>query len=160
MLKYKNYMYGTVFELQTEIEDEMISICVYKDTTGLFADYEMVDNLIDIEFPEWIVRKWYEENKGNNDEETAHELNKLIEECTFEDWIKEVYTADGTDGLCDFAIENGFTPKFGSDNPSGVFIRDEYNYKYTIFEGTEIECREFCRQRKWEIGGIELEIRK
>ena len=86
---------------------EMINMCIYADTTGLFSVCECEsDNLVDMGFPEWIVRKWYEEN--NLVEETAAELKKEIEDCTFEDWLNRVSWAEDTNGLYDFAKANGF----------------------------------------------------
>ena len=136
---------------------KMVYVCVYADTTGLFSESECDDdNLVEMEFPEWIVREYYEEH--NLVEDTADELGKPVEECTFEDWLDKVSTAEQTDELYDFAEEKGFSAKCGIDTPNAVFYRDDCNYKYIVFEGTEDECRQFGKQNEWEWNGEELEL--
>lgn len=66
---------------------------IYKDTTGLFTKEECDDNnLIEMKFPEEIVRAYFKENK---DEDIW----------TFEGWLAE-YTADETTGLFYFAQDH------------------------------------------------------
>lgn len=92
---------------------EMIPVCVYCDSTDLFTEEEiMQENLCDLDFPEYIVRAWYEEHKADFDEDTAHELKIPLSECNFYIWFNEVSTAIDTDGLYDWAIKNyGFHAK-------------------------------------------------
>lgn len=90
-------------------EPKLIPVCVYKDSTNLFTPEEIeADNLTGLMFPEWIVRMWYETNKQEFDLDTKHELKIPLEECTFEKWYNEVYTADDMDGLYDYAARIGF----------------------------------------------------
>lgn len=89
-------------------EDEMLSVCVYCDSTGLYTDEECFDdNLCDLYFPEEIVREWYAENEEDFVKETMDELGCSEEQATFSAWF-EVYTADDTDGLYRFALQRGF----------------------------------------------------
>ena len=88
-------------------QNKMISVCVYCDSTDLFTEEEiMQDNLCDLDFPEYIVRAWYEEHKQAMDADTAAELRIPLSECNFEKWFNEVSTAIDTDGLFDWAIQN------------------------------------------------------
>ena len=136
-----------------------LSVCIYADSTGLFSESERNhENLTDMDFPEEIVRKWYEAHKKELDEETAYELRKPIEECTFEDWYNEISWAGDTDGLYDFSVENGHKPTFGFDKHTYVFYRDDCNFKTIVFEGDYDECREFGRENDWEYDGYELEV--
>ena len=92
--------------------DELIPVCVYCDSTGLYTEDECAyENLCEIMFPKWIVEKWYEINKKACDAESIRELGIPESEASFEVWYNDVYTADGTDGLYDFAVENGFVGK-------------------------------------------------
>ena len=93
-------------------DEEMIYVCVYADTTGLFSEDEVdIDNLCDIAFPKRIVEQYYEESKDVFDAETSRELNIPIEECTFDKWLHEVYIAEDTEELFEFARERGFNAK-------------------------------------------------
>lgn len=137
----------------------MLSVCIYADSTGLFKESECDScNLVYMNFPEEIVRKYYEQNKEDFIEETSYELGIPEDECTFEDWYKSVYTAEDTNELYDFAIENGCIPKFGVEDHDAVFYRDDDNFKYIVFEGTYGECRQFGKENDWEYNGEELEI--
>lgn len=129
--------------------EKMIYVTVYADTTGLFSESECdVDNLTEMLFPEEIVRKWFDEQQEQAYIWTGYE---------FENWMND-YTADDTDGLYDFAINNGYTPTFGVEAKTAVFYRDDCNYKYIVFEGTYDECRQFGKENDWEYNGNELEI--
>jgi hypothetical protein len=84
-------------------------IGIYADQTRHFTDEEIAfDNWCEIDIPEEILRKWYEEK--DLAEETANELKKPIEDVTFEDWFYEVSQGDDTDGLYRFSVENGYIP--------------------------------------------------
>ena len=61
-------------------------------------------------FPRQIVIDYYYENEADFQEETAMELGKPINECTFDDWFNDVCTADSVEGLFEFALWCGFTP--------------------------------------------------
>ena len=39
-----------------------------------------------------------------------------------------------------------------------VFYRDDCNYKYIVFEGSQKECEAFCDENNWELDGEELEL--
>ena len=39
-----------------------------------------------------------------------------------------------------------------------VFYRDDCNYKYIVFEGTQEECEKYCKENDWEFEGHELEF--
>lgn len=136
-------------------------VTVYADSTGLFSEDECnYDNLCEVCFPEEIVIEWYNENKNACDEDTSRDLRKLISECTYEDWINDVYTADGTDGLYEFALKRGFDCGLGINDHSYVFYRDDDNFKTIVFEGTYDDCRRWCRDAGWEIDGNELEVKE
>ena len=140
--------------------EEMIWVTVYADSTGgLFSEFECdCDNLVELQFPRWIVEEYYKQNEDDFVGETSDELDIPEEECTFDLWLKSVYTAEDTDELYSFAEEKGFSAKCGIDTPNAVFYRDDCNYKYIVFEGTEDECRQFCKENEWEWNGEELEL--
>lgn len=86
-----------------------MQIGMYADQTNMFTEEELNrDNWVEVDIPEEILKKWYEVN--DLAEETSRELKKPIEECTFNDWYKEVSWGGDTDGLWDFAVSNGVTP--------------------------------------------------
>ena len=134
-----------------------VNVGMYADQTGLYSESELsFNNWTEMEIPEWIVRKWYVEN--DLADETAHELNIPLSEATFEKWLNEVSWGDDTDGLYDFSIENGYTPKIWYDGKAIVLYRDYAKNKHIVFNGTYNECREFGREHGWELDGNELEI--
>ena len=137
-----------------------VKVGMYADQTGLFTEYELYDeNFVELIIPEWIVRKWYEEN--DLAEETADVLGIPIEEATFEKWLDEVSYGDDTDGLFDFAIDNGSKPTIDVDvnKKDYVFYRDdETGFKTIIFEGNYNDCRYFGRENGWEFDGHELSM--
>ena len=77
--------------------DIMIPVGVYRDSTGLYTHYECDnDNWEDeILFPTEIVRSYFY-------------TNNISDEHTFEEWYKDEYTLDETDGLYNYAIKKGF----------------------------------------------------
>ena len=88
--------------------EKLIPVCIYRDSTGLFSEEECFnDNLIDMLFPEWIVEEWYKRYETEFIIQCKTEVN---EKPCFKTWYTEVYTADDTDGLYDFAVEKGFQP--------------------------------------------------
>lgn len=94
-----------------EKPSRMVTISIYRDSSGLYDDDEYQDdNIAEIDFPEEIVRAWYGEHKTLFDNETAEALKCTPEEATFEKWLREVCTCDDFDGICDFARERGFNP--------------------------------------------------
>ncbi len=84
-----------------EDNERMISISVYKDSTGLYTEEEIQDdNLVDLYFPESIVADYVGSNEGwTHDDLLEHKLRLLF---------LPNYTADDTVGLVDFAKERGF----------------------------------------------------
>ena len=73
---------------------------LYCDSTDLFTEEEITsENLCDLCFPERIVRDWYEQHKTDFDYDTAEWLQIPLDECTFELWVNEAYTAESTDGV-------------------------------------------------------------
>ena len=89
--------------------EKMVLVGLYCDTTGLYNEDEMSkDNLCELLFPEKIVKDWYYKNVDKFSEETASELSVSLEECTFDMWFEDVYTADDMDGLYEFAMDHGF----------------------------------------------------
>lgn len=91
------------------MDEELIPVCVYADSTGLYTEEEYLYwNLCDIMFPKWIVMKWYEGCKKTFKRKTAYELGVPESEVTFDMWYNDVYTADDTEGLYDFAVGFGF----------------------------------------------------
>ena len=91
---------------------------VYADTTDIFTEEEIEEtdcNLVDLDIPENIVMAYYEQHKEDCDAETNSDIGVPLDQCTFEQWQEEVYTADSVIGLYDFAIEHGFTPPHRED---------------------------------------------
>ena len=83
-------------EIKNTSYSGMIDISVYADSTGLFTDEEIeTENLVYLAFPSGIVRAF---------------VGKTHPELTFKDWLDN-YTADWTEGLCDFAEQRGFKVK-------------------------------------------------
>ena len=89
----------------------MMEVTVYCDTTGLYTEEEMwSENLCELKFPRWIVQAWYQRNRSDCEQDQMQELRIPREKCSFDRWINEVYTAEGTEGLVQFADSYGFRP--------------------------------------------------
>jgi hypothetical protein len=128
------------------MEEKMIEVGMYADQTGLFSESELSDeNWCEMLFPEWLVRKWFEENHLVN--ETSQELKIPVEEATFELWLSEVSYSGDTDGLYLYALQHGVKPAFNIGGAHYVFWRDDDNFKTMVFEGSYDECREFMKER-------------
>lgn len=130
--------------------ETLIPVCVYCDSTGLFSETECErENLTDMYFPVWILEEWYKKNE-----------KEYIESCEamdyppcLENWYTEVYTADETDGLYDFAIEHGYDPTFFAqiDNIKNAVVYDDYEGNtVVVFKGTNLECRKWAREHDWK----------
>lgn len=87
---------------------KLILVGVYKDTTDLFTEDEILDdNTVDLEFPEDIVKRYFKEKcledfRGDDD--------TISDEGLYQEWMDE-NTCDDTDGLVQFARENGWEVK-------------------------------------------------
>lgn len=129
--------------------EKLIPVCVYCSSTGLFSEEECyLENLTDMMFPEWIVREWYKENKKDFIEECKSD--SLKEPC-FETWLNEVYTADDTDGLYEFAVEKGYDPIFDGYNSNDAVVYENYEGKtIVVFKGKYLECRKWAREHDWK----------
>lgn len=91
--------------------EKLIPVTVYCDSTDLYTEEEvMQENLCELYFPEEIVRAWYEADITAHEEDQKAELGPNTV-CSFETWLRDVYTADGTDGLYQFAVDHGFQPE-------------------------------------------------
>lgn len=129
--------------------EKLIPVCIYCDSTGLFSEEEYwSENLTDMMFPEWIVREWYKKNEKD-----------FIAECEAEgyeanpyNWYTEVYTADDTDGLYDFAVQKGFDPFFymSDDHKDAVAYEDYEGKTIVVFKGRYLDCRKWAREHEWK----------
>lgn len=100
---------GKASTYQLTPDDQMISVCVYRDTTELYTMEECdEDNLADLDFPLSLLREFYESNQDEFVRETMYDLGIPAEKATFDVWRKEVYTADSTDGFYNFCAERGY----------------------------------------------------
>ena len=121
-------------------EEKLIEVTLYCDTTGLFTEDECdSENLTEMLFPEWLVRKWYEETA---DKEAYGSYKDWLENCTAED----------TDGLYDYALSLGFIPSFGIDYSARVMNE----IGEPVFTGGYDECRRYGKMHGWELEGEEL----
>lgn len=112
-------MWGIRFEGGDEIEAHQEEICalkvtVYCDSSGHFSEHQCErDNLCELVFPEQLVFQFFMENwfktfREDYTHETGKDPGNLDEYDAFWLWYNEVYTADSTDGLCQFAREKGY----------------------------------------------------
>lgn len=130
---------------------KLFLIMIYRDSTGLFSKTECDNNnLMEMLIPEWILQEWYKKNEKNFIKEC--EENSLNVPC-FRTWITEVYTADDTDGLYNFSVQNGCEPRFGIDidNTPNAVVYENLEYDTVIaFKGTTMECRKWAREHDWK----------
>lgn len=132
-----------------EKKNELIPVCIYCDSTGLFSEEEYCsENLTDMMFPAWIVNEWYKKNE----KDFVAECEAEGYEANIYNWYTEVYTADDTDGLYDFAVQKGFDPVFETpDNTQNAVVYENLEYDTVIaFKGTTIECRKWAREHDWK----------
>lgn len=140
---------------------KLFLVMLYCDSTGLFSKTECDNNnLTEMLFPEWILQEWYKKNEKDFIKEC--ERNSPNVPC-FRTWITEVYTADDTDGLYDFSVQNGYEPRFGIDidNAPNAIIYENLEYDTVIaFKGTTMECRKWAREHDWKfaIGYDDTEV--
>lgn len=90
--------------LATINADDMITVTVFCDTTGLYTEEEMDnDPLCDLRFPRKIVSEWYKK---------CYLPTVGVDDCppSLETFLG-CYSADDTDTLFDYAVKRGFAPK-------------------------------------------------
>lgn len=129
---------------------KLIPVTIYCDSTGLFSEAECnTDNLTDMLFPGSIINEWYKENE-----------KVLAPECKAEgyepnayNWYTEIYTADDTIGLYDFAVAKGYDPVFEfPDKTQNAVVYENLEYDTVVaFKGTTMECRKWAREHDWKI---------
>lgn len=82
--------------------EEMIPMCVYADTTGLYTEEECEEcNLAYLLFPREIVEAFF-------DEEVDYIFVPGEGVIDFDTWLRTEYTADELIDLCEFAKGRGF----------------------------------------------------
>ena len=87
-----------------ETKEKLIYVDIYADTTGQYSEDEVLRcNCVSVQIPEKIVRLWFEEKASE----------RYAWEVTFEEWLRDYYTCDDTDGLYQFSVEHGYTPVCG-----------------------------------------------
>lgn len=129
--------------------EKLIPVCIYCDSTGLFSEEECNgDNLTDMLFPAWIIEAWYKENE----KVFAFKCEAEGYEANLYNWYTEVYTANDTDGLYDFAVEKGYDPVFDmSANVQDAVIYENLEYEtVVVFTGDYLECRKWAREHDWK----------
>ena len=147
---------------EKHLPTKLIPVTIYCDSTGLFSETECnTDNLTDMLFPEWIVNEWYKENErvfAFKCEAAGYEANAY-------NWYTEVYTADDTDGLYDFAVEKGYDPVFDmSANTQDAVVYENLEYEtVVVFTGDYLECRKWASKHDWKItigyGDTEVDLK-
>lgn len=128
---------------------KLIPVTIYCDSTELFSETECnTDNLTDMLFPGWIVNEWYKENE----KVFAPECKAEGYEPNAYNWYTEIFTADDTIGLYDFAIAKGYDPVFEiSDNTQNAVVYENLEYDtVVVFTGTTMECRKWAREHDWK----------
>ena len=128
---------------------KLFLVMLYCDSTGLFSKRECDNNnLTEMLFPEWILQEWYEKNEKIFIAEC--EENSVNAPC-FKTWITDVYTADDTEGLYDFAVEKGYDPIFDMlDTQNAVVYENAESETVIIFTGTTLECRKWAKEHDWK----------
>lgn len=120
---------------------KMVWIEVYKDSTGLFTEESCdMDNVVSIQLPEEIVRKWF------------YECEYQVSYESFEKWLKEEYDCDGTDGLYQYSVAKGFTPIV----EGGVKMTIERNGKQIELTADEIYAAHLEWQRQADIEELDF----
>ena len=104
--------------------EKMVWVGIYLDSTGWAEWDDIIDNVIEVEFPERLIKQWYEENKDECDDETRDNFGNNCE-VGFDVWFSSVYTADDTDGFFEYAVEHGFTPEKPDDFAEYVIDRED-----------------------------------
>lgn len=131
-------------------EERLVPVTIYCDSTGLFSEEECnTDNLTDMLFPGWIVNEWYKENErvfAFKCEAEGYEANAY-------NWYTEIFTADDTIGLYDFAVAKGYDPVFEiPDHTQNAVVYENLEYDTVIaFKGTTMECRKWGREHDWKL---------
>ena len=86
------------------MEEKLIYVDIYADSTGQYSEDEVFRcNCVSVQVPERIVKLWFEEEV-----EAAYEWR-----ITFDEWLRDYYTCDDTDGLYQFSVEHGYCPVCG-----------------------------------------------
>ena len=99
---YKTVITATDVKEMVNIYAPMLSMTVYCDSTDLYTEEEIKsENLTQLDFPEEIVKEWYEKHKNEYDANSVGNFNDFLNS----------YTADDTDGLYEYAKSHGFQAK-------------------------------------------------
>lgn len=140
------------------MNEEMV--CLYCDSTGLFSEEECdEDNLCDMLFPQEILREWYRTNEDAFMEASPEVIKGKLQEMkddAWKYWFDFYSTAEDTDGLFQFALDRGVTPKFGVLGNFHVYSVVEGGNRKSIHNGTYDDCRWFCREHGWKWEGHDL----
>lgn len=128
-----------------KMAEEMVLVDVYADTTGQYTETECnVDNICTIELPRRIVYGFYMAHETHFVSETMVELSIPKAECTFDKWLRGVYTCEDTDGLFQYAMMNGYHWQRPDEPEKWCGSEDGY----------EIECCSECgaeNEIRWDI---------
>ena len=126
--------------------EKLLNIDIYADSTGQYSEEETYAcNCVSVRIPEDIVRRWYEENIGQ--EEKLYFFG-IEYENTFETWLKEVYTCDDTDGLYQYSVEHGYRPNCGRICDGLKWYEQEEREKLPIEDPVHVS--KFDKEREHE----------
>ena len=133
---------------KTNENNEMITMVVYTSDTPLFSEklLEETECLIDLPFPEEMVREFYEANKNDFDKDCDEWHPEVpMEDRNFEVWL-DSYIAESTVGLYGFCAKRGYYAI-----PDGHSVRMNYTVadnhsELTVTVDNTDECRteEIC----------------
>lgn len=142
--------------------NEMITVTVYADDTGLFNEIECyINNTTNLTVPKWVVENWYKEDEISFKGECASKFRIPEEKINFDVWFNDVYTCDDFIGFYDYCIIKGIVPNIDIENDvlSEVYYRDENDNIQIVYEGTYNECRRWCKLYNWKwFKGFELKL--
>ena len=128
---------------KTNENDKMIIMTVYTSDTPLFSEKLMDETecLVDLPFPEKMVREFYEANKADFDKDCEEWHPEIpIEDRNFEVWL-DSYIAESTVGLYDFCAKRCYYAiPDGSSVKMNYTVADNHS-ELTVTVDNSDECR-------------------
>lgn len=98
-----NFIWETIYEKTSTAESKVYPVCIYKDATGQYTDYECdMDNCVEIPVPENLLIQWFTDKNCWNQQVSSEILEDLHR------WVYEESTCDETCDLYNWLCAHGY----------------------------------------------------
>lgn len=88
------------------------NVVIYRDT--ITRNFDVAEVICEISVPKTIMCDWYFDHKAKVDRDLMEGFGIAEENCTIEDWLNYICTADDTEDLYEYCLDYDYIPQIVS----------------------------------------------